>query len=217
MTACLEDRGVSTSSKTEFPMVMDAVAPLRRRMIEVAARRRRSVAIRALRGLRSHGHRLQQFRNRDCPECQGAAAKEWLAARGGPPSGAVLPCGVHADGGVSSDRIDLRWNDYHIEGANGWKTMTLTPHEFIRRFLKRVVHYGFHRIRHYGPLVSGTRAVDHSPGAPVARRTDLPRPQRQTNRACCDVRAPAAARPCSSWRRGCQPKHRSDGRYLKLL
>jgi hypothetical protein len=28
--------------------------------------------------------------------------------------------------------------------------MTLTPHEFIRRFLMRVLPTGFHRIRHFG-------------------------------------------------------------------
>ena len=36
--------------------------------------------------------------------------------------------------------------------------MTLTPHEFIRRFLIHVLPSGFHRIRHYGLLASGTRA-----------------------------------------------------------
>jgi hypothetical protein len=36
--------------------------------------------------------------------------------------------------------------------------MTLTTAEFIRRFLIYVLPYGFHRIRHYGLLASGTRA-----------------------------------------------------------
>jgi predicted Zn-ribbon and HTH transcriptional regulator len=40
-------------------------------------------------------------RNRHCPKCQGAAAKEWLAARGRPVAGAVLSHGVHA---ASADR-----------------------------------------------------------------------------------------------------------------
>jgi hypothetical protein len=47
------------------------------------------------------------------------------------------------DGGVS-----FRWKDYRIEGPGRWKTMTLTPHEFIRRFLMHVLPSGFHRIRH---------------------------------------------------------------------
>ena len=36
--------------------------------------------------------------------------------------------------------------------------MTLTTAEFIRRFLIHVLPCGFHRIRHYGLLASGTRA-----------------------------------------------------------
>jgi Putative transposase len=59
------------------------------------------------------------------------------------------------DGGVS-----FRWKDYRIEGPGRWKAMTLTPHEFIRRFLMHVLPCGFHRIRHYGLLASGTRAVN---------------------------------------------------------
>jgi len=57
---------------------------------------------------------------------------------------------VAADaGGVS-----FRWKDYRIEGPGRWKTMTLPPHEFIRRFLIHVLPKGFHRIRHYGLFAS---------------------------------------------------------------
>ena len=38
--------------------------------------------------------------------------------------------------------------------------MTLTPDEFIRRFLLHVLPSGFHRIRHYGLLANGSRR-DH--------------------------------------------------------
>jgi len=34
------------------------------------------------------------------------------------------------DGGVA-----FRWKDYRMDGPDRWKTMTLHPHEFIRRFL----------------------------------------------------------------------------------
>jgi hypothetical protein len=44
--------------------------------------------------------------------------------------------------------VSFRWKDYRIEGSGRWKTMTLTPHEFIRRFLMHVLPSGFHRIRH---------------------------------------------------------------------
>src|SRR5277367_1523656 len=52
----------------------------------------------------------------------------------------------------------FRWKDYRIEGPGRWKTMTLTPHEFIRRFLMHVLPKGFHRIRHYGLFANGNRA-----------------------------------------------------------
>ncbi len=58
-----------------------------------------------------------------------------------------------ADGGIS-----FRWKDYRIEGPGRWKTMTLHPHEFIRRFLIHVLPKGFHRIRHYGLFANGNRA-----------------------------------------------------------
>ncbi len=35
--------------------------------------------------------------------------------------------------------------------------MTLSPDEFIRRFLLHVLPKGFHRIRHYGLLAGSTR------------------------------------------------------------
>ena len=57
------------------------------------------------------------------------------------------------DGGVS-----FRWKDYRIEGPERWKTMTLSPAEFIRRFLIHVLPKGFHRIRHYGLFANGNRA-----------------------------------------------------------
>src|SRR5271155_4343371 len=59
------------------------------------------------------------------------------------------------DGGVS-----FRWKDYRIEGPGRWKTMTITPHEFIRRFLMHVLPKGFHRIRHYGLFANNNRAAN---------------------------------------------------------
>jgi hypothetical protein len=52
---------------------------------------------------------------------------------------------------VSADDkgVAFRWKDYRIDGPGRWKTMTLSPHEFIRRFLTHVLPKGFHRIRHY--------------------------------------------------------------------
>jgi Putative transposase len=41
-----------------------------------------------------------------------------------------------------------------IEGPGSYKTMTVAPGEFIRRFMLHVLPKGFHRIRHYGLLAS---------------------------------------------------------------
>jgi Putative transposase len=116
------------------------------------------------------------------------------------------------DGGVS-----FRWKDYRIEGPGRWKTMTLTPHEFIRRFLMHVLPRGFHRIRHYGLFANGTRAANIAKVREllaVPARADQP-----------DTSGPAALdepnmlpRPCpccggrmfiiETFARGCEPKHR---------
>ena len=50
---------------------------------------------------------------------------------------------IAADDGA----IAFRWKDYRVSGPGRWKTMRLHPHEFIRRFLIRVLPKGFHRIR----------------------------------------------------------------------
>jgi hypothetical protein len=54
--------------------------------------------------------------------------------------------------------VAFRWKDYRRDGPDRWQTMTLLPHEFIRRFLMHVLPKGFHRIRHYGLFASGNRA-----------------------------------------------------------
>jgi len=56
------------------------------------------------------------------------------------------------DGGIA-----FRYKDYRIDGPGRWKTMTLAPAEFIRRFLIHVLPKGFHRIRHYGLFANGNR------------------------------------------------------------
>ena len=54
--------------------------------------------------------------------------------------------------------VAFRWKDYRLNGPDRWKTMTLDPFEFIRRFLMHVLPKGFHRIRHYGLFANGNRA-----------------------------------------------------------
>ena len=70
---------------------------------------------------------------------------------------------------VSADDagVAFRWKDYRLDGSDRWQTMTLHPHEFIRRFLMHVLPKGFHRIRHYGLFANGNRAND------IARAREL--------------------------------------------
>ena len=63
---------------------------------------------------------------------------------------------------VSADEkgITFKYKDYRIEGPGRYKTMTVPPGEFMRRFLLHVLPKGFHRIRHYGLLASSRTKAD---------------------------------------------------------
>jgi len=61
---------------------------------------------------------------------------------------------------ADSDHVAFRYKDYRAGHRDRWKTMTLTAHEFIRRFMLHVLPKGFHRIRHYGLFANGSRAVN---------------------------------------------------------
>jgi len=61
---------------------------------------------------------------------------------------------------IDDDKVTFTWKDYRAEGAERYKVMTLSIHEFIRRFLIHVFPKRFHRIRHYGlPTMSPRHAV----------------------------------------------------------
>jgi hypothetical protein len=53
--------------------------------------------------------------------------------------------------------VTFRYKDYRRDSADRQRTMTLSPDEFIHRFLLHVLPKGFHRIRHYGFLASAGR------------------------------------------------------------
>jgi len=53
--------------------------------------------------------------------------------------------------------VTFRCKDYRAQGRTRYKTMTLHPHEFMRRFLLHVLPGGFHRIRHYGFIANAAR------------------------------------------------------------
>jgi Putative transposase len=54
----------------------------------------------------------------------------------------------------------FRWKDYPAKGKTRYKAVTLSPQEFMRRFLLHVLPGGFHRIRHYGLLANGSRKAN---------------------------------------------------------
>ena len=56
--------------------------------------------------------------------------------------------------------VTFRYKDYRCNGRERYRTMTLDPGEFIRRFLLHVLPTGFHRIRHYGLLASAGRRAN---------------------------------------------------------
>jgi len=59
--------------------------------------------------------------------------------------------------GFDEAGVTFRYKDYRRNGAERQQVMTLSADEFIRRFLLHALPKGFHRIRHYGLLASGTR------------------------------------------------------------
>ena len=115
------------------------------------------------------------------------------------------------DGGIA-----FRWKDYRIEGPERWKTMTLTPHQFIRRFLIHVLPKGFHRIRHTGLLASANRAQS------LARMRELlavaPPAHESKEEPSSGSAEQALATPCPCcggrmfiievFEAGCEPRHR---------
>jgi len=114
---------------------------------------------------------------------------------------------------IACDRssVTFRWKDYRAEARDCQKVMTLATAEFIRRFLIHVLPSGFHRIRHYGLLASGTRAdniarvrellaVSKSEGRPTAADVDAGKPKCP----CCGGRMIII----EVFERGATPRHR---------
>jgi Putative transposase/Transposase zinc-binding domain len=123
------------------------------------------------------------------------------------------------DGGIA-----FRWKDYRIEGPGRWKTMTLAPAEFIRRFLIHVLPKGFHRIRHYGLFANGNRRETIARVRELLAVAEQPktndRDARDTSQPC------VAPRPCPCcggrmiiievFARGATPQHRPSPPPIKI-
>jgi Putative transposase/Transposase zinc-binding domain len=120
---------------------------------------------------------------------------------------------------VSADEtgITFKWKDYRIDGPARYKMMTLTTHEFIRRFLIHVLPKGLHRIRHYGLLASGNRAANIAQARALLAVPDRTK-QPDTAEATALDEPSVLPRPCpccggrmiiiETFARGCEPKHR---------
>jgi hypothetical protein len=121
---------------------------------------------------------------------------------------------------IAADKtgVTFRYKDYRIKGPGRYKTMTLKPAEFIRRFLIHVLPNGFHRIRHYGLLASGTkiatiaRARELIAAAKSAQTTQ----KQQAPDGAAATDKPAQACPCcggrmniiETFKRGATPRYR---------
>jgi len=70
--------------------------------------------------------------------------------------------------------ITFKWKDYRNKGKQRYKTMTLAPDEFMRRFLIHVLPTGFHRIRHYGMIANGGRKENIARARELLMATSTP-------------------------------------------
>jgi hypothetical protein len=114
--------------------------------------------------------------------------------------------------------ITFRYKDYRIEGSGRYKTMTLAPGEFIRRFMLHVLPTGFHRIRHYGlPANCRTKAATLARVRElIAAETPSVKIRRNNDEAAASMEQPTHPCPCCGARMviietfaaGCVPRHR---------
>src|SRR5271165_7616237 len=58
---------------------------------------------------------------------------------------------------LENDRVSFRWRDYAHGGKQ--KIMTVSAHEFLRRFLLHVLPKGLVRIRHFGLFANRRRSA----------------------------------------------------------
>jgi hypothetical protein len=113
--------------------------------------------------------------------------------------------------------VTFKYKDYRIKGPGRYKTMTLPPHEFIRRFLIHVLPKRFHRIRHYGLLTNASRAEN------IARARELLATAAPTIETA-PAKAEADTCPCCGGRmliievfeRGATPRHRPTATAIRI-
>src|ERR1700721_2960902 len=127
---------------------------------------------------------------------------------------------------ASETGVTLSYKASPIEGPGRYKTMTLKPAEFIRRFLMHVLPNGFHRIRHCGLLARGakTETIERTREliAAVAPVQTAHQPQPPDSTAATEQ----ATHPCpccggrmniiETFKRGSTPHHRPTGPIIAV-
>ena len=91
--------------------------------------------------------------------------------------------------------VTFRWKDYRLKGRTRYKTMTLSPDEFMRRFLLHVLPSGFHRIRHYG-LIANAERRDNLAKARELLLAEVPHADGQPERADVSANSVQASFVC---------------------
>ena len=117
--------------------------------------------------------------------------------------------------------VTFRVKNYRVDGRARHTTTTLDVAEFIRRFLLHVLPKGFHRIRHYGLLATGTRAENIER---ARKLLDAAAPSIDAGDADCNGSAGADLPPCpccgsplrivERFQRGETPTHRPSPHQL---
>ena len=94
---------------------------------------------------------------------------------------------------LDADGVTFRCKDYRRNGQERYRTMTLVPGEFIRRFLLHVLPKGFHRIRHYELLASADRKANIAHARELLATPEPPTAPHATTKATAT--APTDHRP----------------------
>ena len=95
--------------------------------------------------------------------------------------------------------VTFKVKDYRVQGPERYKTMTVAPAEFIRRFMLHVLPKGFHRIRHYGLLARAKTKADTLARARelIAMATPVrPQPQQPPDDDAAATATAKPAHPC---------------------
>ena len=83
------------------------------------------------------------------------------------------------------ERVSLRWKDY--AAGSKQKIMTVSAHEFLRRFLIHVLPKGLVRIRHFGLFANRRRAVSLLRCRLLLRATTRPQQPPSTSQLRCPL------------------------------